>query len=389
MSKTGLAKAEEIYGSRLETAKAYQREGRKVAGYLSMHVPLEIVEAFGLVPFRLTGDIREPVTQADRGLPAAFCPYMRSVLDLSLKGRFDFLDGFVMAHPCDAQEKTVRVISSLVKFPFSHFIDVPSTAHGYSVDYLKAQFGNLCAQLASFTGVEFSREKVEEAIALYDRQRALVRELYDLNRADPPALKGSETLKVILAVQSLAVRESIALLEEVIREAGARGEAQRPSRKPRLLVWGSVIDDVSYVEVIERGGANVVVDDLDEGTRPYLHDVGSGSDPLAALARRYIEGVVTARTFFDQGQDPVKKDNIADLTARYRDLGKFIEGWRVDGALLQSVRYCDPHGYELVDVTNYLKHLGTPHIYVEHNYSEGALAPLRTRIEAFIETLEY
>jgi benzoyl-CoA reductase/2-hydroxyglutaryl-CoA dehydratase subunit BcrC/BadD/HgdB len=387
MAKSGLTRAREILVSRKEGALARKQAGRKVVGYLSVHVPLEIVEAFGMVPYRILGDIREPVTEADRGLPAAFCPYMRSVLDLALKGRFDFLDGFAMAHPCDAQEKTVRVISSMVGFPFTHFIDVPSTAHGYAIEYFRTQIENFCAQMSRYSGQPFSEQKLREAIHAYNRQRALVRELYDLNRADPPALSGRDTLDVILAVQSLPVAESVELLREVIAEAKDRREG-RPQARPRTLVWGSVIDDGAYLDVIEAGGTNVVIDDLDEGTRPYQTDVEVNGDLLSALANKYLVGVQTARTFVDKGQNPLKKDHIADLGARYDHLGRFIDGWKVDGVILLSVRFCDPHGYELVDVMDYLRHLGTPFTYVEHNYSAGALAPLRTRIEAFVETLD-
>jgi benzoyl-CoA reductase subunit C len=386
MATTGFARAKEILRSRPARALALKQEGKKIVGYLSMHVPLELIEGLGMVPYRMTGDLREPVTQADRGLPAAFCPYMRSVLDLSLKGRFGFLDGFAQAHPCDAQEKTVRVISSFVRFPFTHFIDVPATVHGYAVDYFLDQLRDFRRESERYAGRALTEDRLIEAVNTYNEQRALVRELYALKKADPPALTGRETLEVILSVQSLPAPEGNALLREAIFEARSRSSG-RPDRKTRILVWGSVIDDVTYLDLIEGSGSNVVIDDLDEGTRPYQSDVSPEGDPMRALAERYLVGIPTARTFVDKGQGECKKDNLTDLEARYGYLRRYIEEWRVDGVILQSVRYCDPHGYELVDVKDYLNHIGVPHAYVEHNYSEGALAPLRTRVEAFLETL--
>jgi benzoyl-CoA reductase/2-hydroxyglutaryl-CoA dehydratase subunit BcrC/BadD/HgdB len=64
-----------------------------------------------------------------------------------------------------------------------------------------------------------------------------------------------------------------------------------------------------------------------------------------------------------------------------------VRDWKVDAVSLQAVRYCDPHAADVVDLTDYLESLGVPSMYLEHNYSEGGLAPLRTRIEAFVETL--
>ena len=387
MANTGLAKAKEITGARQQRVLELQQQGNKIIGYLSMHVPLEIIEALDMVPFRITGDIREPVTEADRGLPAAFCPYMRSVLDLTLKGKLGFLDGFAMAHPCDAQEKTVRVMASMVTFPFTHFIDVPSMTQDYAVDFFSVQLGDFKKCLEQFAGKTLSAERLREAIGLYNEQRGLVRALYDLKKTEPATLSGRETLEVILAVQSIPVSEGIQLLREVLEEVRVR-PAAASGGKTRVMVWGSVIDDAAFMEVIESGGAEVVIDDLDEGTRPYQTDVDLNGDPIRQLAQKYLVGTPTARTFLDAGDGPQKKDNIRDLTARFGYLKRYIDEWKVEGVILQNVRYCDPHGYELVDVMDYLRHIEVPSIYVEHNYSEGAFAPMRTRVEAFVETLE-
>ncbi len=387
MANTGLEKAKEIMGAREQRALALQQEGKKIIGYLSMHVPLEIIAALDMVPFRITGDIREPVTEADRGLPAAFCPYMRSVLDLTLKGKLGFLDGFAKAHPCDAQEKTVRVMSSMNPFPFTHFLEVPSTTHDYSVDFFAVQVEDFKKCLEQLAGKTLSAERLRETIGLYNEQRGLVRALYDLNKSAPALLSGGETLETVLAVQSLPVTEGIQLLREVIAEVQARPAAANEG-KTRVMVWGSVVDDAAFMEVIEAGGAAVVVDDLDEGTRPYHTDVGLDGDPIRQLAYKYLVGTPTARTFVDANDGAQKKDHIRDLTARFGYLKRYIDDWHVDGVILLNVRYCDPHGYELVDLMDYLQHIKVPRIYVEHNYSEGAFAPLRTRVEAFIETLE-
>lgn len=389
MSERGLLRARKILESRQARVKTLQDQGRQIVGYLSVHVPLEIITALDMVPYRITGSIREPISEADRGLPAAFCPYMRSVLDAALKNRLDFLDGLAMVHPCDAQEKTVRVMSSFVKFPFVHFIDMPSTTHGYSVQYFTEQIQDFKSSLENFAGRTLTKEKLWSAIAAHNTQRSLVRELYNFKKTDPPMISGRQTLEVVLAVQSLPVDEGNQLLREVIEEAGS-GHAGRSKERPRVLIWGSVIDDASYMKVVEECGANVVMDDLGEGMRAYCADVDTENPslPVEQLARRYLTGIPAARTFVDAGVNALKKDNIQDLQARYGYLGRYIEEWKIDGVILLAVRYCDPHGYELVDMMDYLDHLDMPHIYVEHNYSEGALAQLRTRVEAFAEILE-
>jgi benzoyl-CoA reductase/2-hydroxyglutaryl-CoA dehydratase subunit BcrC/BadD/HgdB len=72
-----------------------------------------MMTALQIIPFRMLGDIHETPTQVDRFLPRAFCPFVRSVFDLSLKGEYDFLDGMLLVHSCDAMERTGRIWESV------------------------------------------------------------------------------------------------------------------------------------------------------------------------------------------------------------------------------------------------------------------------------------
>lgn len=384
---TGIARARDVLADRAKVAQDLQREGRQVLGYLSVQIPLEILTALDVVPLRLFGDIREPVTEADRGLPAAFCPYLRSVLDLAIKGKFDFLDGLIGCHACDAQEKTVRILPSLVRFPYTHYLDMPSTTRASAIEYFRSQIVDFKDSLETLTGRTLTEARLLVAITAHNEQRGLVRQLYERKKTDPPALTGRETLEVVTAIQTLPVERGNQLLREVLEEVDSRKE--RPTAKAaRVLVWGGVMHDPVYMDAIEVAGASVVIDDLDEGTRPYMTDVETQGDLYGQLAHKYLVGIPAARTFREAEAFETVKDHAGDLQARFGDLGRFVRDWKVDGVILQAPRYCDPHAADLVDVTDYLRSLDVPSIYVEHDYSEGSLAPLRTRIEAFVETLE-
>ena len=97
----GLAGARNIYGERSKRAEELRKEGKKVIGYLCLYPVIEMLTAFDLVPYRMFGDMKEPITKADTYMPSIVCPFLRSLLDFGLKGRYDFLDGVVMAHICD------------------------------------------------------------------------------------------------------------------------------------------------------------------------------------------------------------------------------------------------------------------------------------------------
>ena len=382
----GLAKAKEIYEDRSRRVKELKDEGKKIIGYPCIYVPLEMMTALGLVPYRIYGDMREPVTEADRGLQTAFCSIMRSCLDLGLKGKYDFLDGFVGAHSCDPQEKCVRVWMSLIKYPYTHFLDVPGTLQAGSWEYFKGQLTALKKTLESFTGKIITQTRLREAIEAHNLQRALVRELYDLRKPDPPLISGAETLQVVKALTSIPVEEGNELLRQVITEVKKRKNG--PQKKPaRLLVWGNTMDDIAHVETIEGDEANIVMDDHCGGSRAYRTDVELTEDLVDGLADNYLVKLVPPRTFRVAVLGETRKDWAADLESRFGYIGEYIKGWDVNGVIMQLVRYCDPHGFEQPAVKDYLDSLGIPNIYLEHDYSEGALAPLRTRVQGFLEVI--
>jgi benzoyl-CoA reductase/2-hydroxyglutaryl-CoA dehydratase subunit BcrC/BadD/HgdB len=51
------------------------------------------------------------------------------------------------------------------------------------------------------------------------------------------------------------------------------------------------------------------------------------------------------------------------------------------------VRYCDPFAFEMPSLKDYFDSISVPSTYIEYDYTTGALAPLRTRVEAFLETI--
>ncbi len=385
-ASTGLVRVIKICQDRQQRVKELKAEGKKIVGYLCIYPVLEIMTALDLVPYRIFGDMSEPVTGADDYMPTIVCPFLRSLLDLGLKGRYDFLDGVVMAHICDVGARTSHLWDVAVKTTYSYFIDTPHTVHQAAREQFKELLKDFQSTLESFTGKELSSRKLNEAIKDHNRQRALVRELYDLRKPDPPLISGSETLQVMVALMSLPVEEGNEILKQVISEVKQR-EYSLPKKPARLLLWGSIIDDTALIEMIESLEANVVIDDTCVGSRAYFTDVQLTDDPLDGLAYHYLVDLKCPRTFRETNPSGIKKDYQADLKTRFGYLGDYARDWNVNGVVLQVMRYCDSHGYEVPQLKDYLNSIGLPNIYLEYDYSKAALAPLRTRVQAFTEII--
>lgn len=386
MIKTkGLARAREISQDRSRRARELKAAGKRVMGYFCLYPVLEIMTALDIVPYRITGDIDEPITKADACLPSIVCPFVRSALDLGLKGKYDFLDGVVMCHSCEVGEKSGHVWRTYLKPDYYFFLDTPHTIHRAARQHFKEQLEDFKKTLELFAGRELSDNRLKETIRIFNHQRALVRELYELKKPDPPLISGTETVEVMAALMSIPVEEGIELLEQVLAEIKTR-KNEIPG-KPRLLVWGSIIDSVPLIDMIESTGGNVVMDDTCVGSRAYFADVELTGDPLEGLARRYLVDIKCPRTFREGAYGETKKDHITDMESRLGYLKEYARDWNAKGVVLQSLRYCDIHGYEVPGLKDYLDHIGLPNIYVEWNYSKAALAPLRTRVQAFLEIL--
>ncbi len=381
----GLTRAKEIYQDRPRRVKELKAEGRKVIGYLCIYPVLEMITALDLVPYRILGDIREPITKADACLPTVVCPFVRSCLDLGLKGKYDFLDGVAMAHVCDVGEKAAHIWHIYLNPPYFHFIDTPHTIHKAAQKQHKELLKDFQRTLESFVGKKLSPGRLKEAIEAHNQQRALVRELYELRKPDPPLISGTETLQVMVALMSIPVEEGNELLRQVISEVKQRKDGLQ--KKPRLLVWGSIIDDIALIELIESAGANVVMDDTCVGSRAYFPDVKLTDDPLDGLAYRYLVELKCPRTFREGVFGETKKDYIKDLESRFSYLKDYAREWNAEGIIVQAMRYCDTHGYEVPGVKDYFNHLGLPNTYLELDYTEAALAPLRTRVQALLEVM--
>jgi benzoyl-CoA reductase subunit C len=377
----GLALAEKYYTQYGLRARELKASGRKVIGYLSALGPVEILTAAGVVPIRLKGNVAESITKADAHMETIVCPFVRNVFDAAVKGKYDFLDGMVLPHQCDSIDRTDDVWSYTLKLPYWHFLNVPHVTDDPSIEFMKSILGVFIDTLEKFTGAKISNEALAQAIQSHNENRALMRDLYRVRTGNPPLLSGAEMMKVLVAAMSLPVEESSALIRDVIAEVKGRTAPAKDNKK-RIMLIGDQIDDVAIVEAIEGPDAWLVMDDISIGSKMYWPDVDVTSDPLHAIAERYLRKVKIPTTFVGTGD--TYQDN---LNARFGHVKQYIDEFKVDGAILFIYKYCDPYGFEVPAIKSYIESAGIPVLYLEDEYSTSTLARVKTRIEAFLEMI--
>ncbi|MBI4267298.1 MAG: 2-hydroxyacyl-CoA dehydratase [Chloroflexi bacterium] len=382
----GLARAKEICQDRPARAKELRAQGKKIMGYLCLYPVIEMMTAVDVVPYRMFGEIKTPRTTADNFLPPVVCPYLRSLLEMGLTGKYDFFDGVSYAHICDGGGHFQNAWIVTVKPTYFHILGTPHTLHESALQHHKILLQDYQKFLEDFTGQKLTTEKLKKAVNAHNQQRALVRELYELKKSDPPKLSGVETMQIMMAIMSLPVDEGTQLLQEAISEIKQR-KLTLTKKPARLMMWGSIMDYTELVEMIESLDANVVMDDTCVGSRAFFDDVKMTDDPLDGLTYHYLADLKCPRTYKEAVVTDGHKDYKADIENRFSYIQDFAKDWKVNGVILEAMRYCDAHAYDVPQLKDYLDSIGLPNIYLELDYTEASLAPLRTRVQGLVELI--
>jgi len=232
------------------------------------------------------------------------------------------------------------------------------------------------------TGNAVTPSKLAEATTLLNRKRAVLQRLFDLRRARPAPISG---LDALLAVQisfyddparfTLKTNELCDELEVRVKA----GQGVAPANAKRILYAGTPMPIPFWTipSLIEGTGAVVVAEESCTGSR--LLAGGQTAIPgdgiqgqLAALADRQLQTNCACFTPND---------------ARIDDILRIAKEYQADGVIHFSLSFCQPYNLEGTRVQKTLQKAGIPVLLLEGDYSEEQAGQLKTRIEAFVETL--
>jgi benzoyl-CoA reductase subunit C len=351
-----------------------KRQGGKVVGYFCSAMPVEIVTAAGMLPFRIRATGSEGTELSDAYFSSLNCSFPRHAFNLALEGRFDFIDALVMFNSCDHIRRIYDHWIRQLGTPFVRILSLPKKAEAAQVEWFREELTNLRSDLQQHFGVEITDAKLREAIGLHNESRRLLRQIYDLRKGKSPPITGAEMLTVTVAGTAMPPALYNQRLRELLKDL-----AQVPGHsnyRARLLVAGGELDDPAYLRVIEEQGGLVVADTLCFGSRMLWKDVDeSAADPLTALARYYVaERPSCARVF-------------SEYETRAEYIRSMIRDFDVDGAIFERLMFCEVWGFEGFSLTNDFKEWDIPLLCMDREYILSGVGQLRTRVQAFLETM--
>jgi bzd-type benzoyl-CoA reductase N subunit len=355
-------------------AKTWSENGGKVIGYLCAYVPEELIQAAGMLPYRVMGSWWEPTPVSEGYLPATSCPFCRTVLEDVLKGKYAFLDGVATTSSCRIMTRLYDHWENYGSAGFSFMLDLPHKDNQDSVDVYTRHLMEFKGKLEEYSGNEITAETLGQAIEAYNRTRELLRSLYEMRKEEEPLISGSECLSMVLASMVMPRPEYNELLERAIVELEERD--LRFEGDARILVSGNILSNPEEIRNIEEQGGLVVADDLCTGTRYFWDMAQTGGDlekQIANLSARYLRRTPCARMFDNQ--------------KRYDFIKQMVEDYDVQGVIYTALKYCDPFVYNYPQTRTRLEEMDVPVLRLEREYSMMGAGQTSTRVGAFLEML--
>ena len=359
--------------------------GQHALGYNCYYIPEVLLNLPGCFSSRLRAPRCTSTDIAGYYMTNRSCPYARSILERAIEGGYNYLDTLLGAECCatmDRMEEHFSLINPVKndKF-FLTQIDPPMKGDNINLEYYKVQLRKKVLEpLRDKLGVDVSDEAIRQAVEKHNRLCRVITEIGNLRKLDNPPITGYEFHVIQLVSQVCPHDLILPYLEETLEELKTREpEPQFPFRA-RVVLVGSEVDDENFTKLIESCGAMVVADRYCFGSFPGREEieVREGETAFDAICRHYLYWNQCAR-FMDGEKINQRTDEVNRL---YNEFG-------ADGIIYENMKFCEFWSYEKVLASNiFINELHIPTCTIEKEYALGAVGQLRTRFQAFIESLE-
>ncbi|OPY07116.1 MAG: 2-hydroxyglutaryl-CoA dehydratase, D-component [Syntrophaceae bacterium PtaB.Bin038] len=366
-------------GRILHLVLSKREQGAHVIGLYCGYAPLELIRAIKGIPAFLCASSGKTIAAAEAVLPANLCPLIKSSFGYIRTKSCPFyeLSEVVIGETtCDGKKKMFELIAPLKP---THVMDLPyQPVEEGTLARWTDRVRRLKAFLEETFAAEIAAERIEAEIRETNLKCRLMDRVFDYAALDPSALHWSELLDII-AVEPLMGGEEFhrfvsPLLQRLeTRAAGGIGFARPGS--PRVLVSGCPIggEAKKVLRIVEEAGGVVVALEGCSGMKGYSIRIDEGTgDPLAAVAAATLKIPCACMT-------PNRR--------RFDALDEMIRRFRPHAVIDVILQACHTYNIESWQIERHVQERhGLPFLKIETDYSQSDVEPLRTRIEALLES---
>ena len=368
-----------------ELVRQAQADGGIALGYTCYHIPEALLNVGNCFSVRLRAPNTGSIDIATYYMSNYTCEYARALVERGIEGGYQFLDAMIGVDACSMMNRAMEHFDILqVNQKPSFFVthcDIPYKITDYTLDsYVTQMRLRVLDRITETFGVDTSDAAIRKAVEEHNEVCRIISEIAEMRKAENPVITGYEFHVLNLVTYCCPKALVLPKLRETLEELKKRKPDKKPAFRARVAIVGSEIDDPQLTKLIEGCGALVVSDRYCFGSAPgrEVIELKDDEDALRQICLHVMEHSECARYISDEKvhQRRVTADRLA------KDFG-------AEGIIYEQMTYCDYWGFERA-LASHIMHdeYGWPVLSIDRLYNNGNSGQLRTRVQAFVESLE-
>ena len=370
-----------------ELVRQAEAEGDLAIGYTCFHAPEVLLNLGSCFSVRLRAPHTTSMELATYYMANNSCEFSRAILERALEGNYSFLHAMAGVDVCEANNRAIENMEIMHaqgadkdKFFYCNLV-IPYSDDEDCVEHICEQVSRkILKPMRENYGVDTSDAAIRAAVSEHNEVCRILTEIGETRKLDNPPITGYEYAVLVLVSYVCPKRLILPLLRETLAELKKRKPDAKSPYRARVAIVGSEIDDPSLTKLIEGCGALVVSDRFCFGSTPgrEVIELNDEEDVLRQICRHYMKTSECARYISDEKVH--QRRETADRLARE---------YNADGIIYEQMKYCDYWGFERALASYVLNtEYGWPVLSIDRVYNNGYSGQLRTRVQAFVESLE-
>ena len=374
-----------LENSNNELIQQAKSEGRLAVGYTCFHMPEVLLNLDKCFSVRLRAPKTGSMDIATYYMSNYTCEYCRALLERAIEGGLNFLDALAGVDACADMNRCTENIELVADLPGEKFFvthaDIPYKVEDFTVEHYVTQIRNrVLSRLHEVYGVDISDKAIRRAVDEHNRVCRIITEIGEYRKLSNPPITGYEFHVLNLVTYCCPKYLIVDQLQETLEEIRARQADPKPWFRARVAIVGSEIDDLDMTKLIEDAGALIVADRFCFGSVPGREVIGLNDheDVLTQVCRHYLR--VSECPRFMSDEKILQRRETADRLARE---------YGAEGIIYEQIKFCDFWGFERALASHIqAEEYGHPVLSIDRPYNARSSGQLRTRMQAFVESLE-
>lgn len=368
-----------------ELVEKKKGDGGICLGYTCFHIPEVLLNVDRCFSARLRAPNTGSIDIATYYMSNYTCEFARALLERAIEGGYQFLDALIGVDACSMMNRSMEHFEILrVNDKPDFFVthcDMPFKITDYTVEGYRRQMRvRVLDRLQEVFGVDTSDSAIRKAVEEHNEVCKIISEIREMRKAKNPVITGYEFHVLNLVTYVCPKSEILPYLQETLEELKKRKPDKKNPYRARVAIVGSEIDDPNLTKLIEGCGALVVSDRYCFGSTPgrEVIELNDDEDALTQICRHYMEVSECARYISDE-----------KVLQRRETSDRLAKEFGAEGIIYEQMKYCDYWGFERALVSHIMHdEYGWPVLSIDRLYNNGNSGQLRTRVQAFVESLE-